>query len=98
MTNLDPFAGNFQFADFSNFPNSIVDPSVSAPPHRQSSIFPSGAHTYSSPVLSAVSPLTPGFDHPIGKKRKLDNDTSSQQAIDEAARVAAEEDKRRRNT
>jgi hypothetical protein len=97
MTNFDPFAGDFQFADFSNFPTSIVDPSISSLPHAQPSTFPGGAPTFTSPV-SAVSPATPGFDQPIGKKRKLDGDASSQQAIDETARVAAEEDKRRRNT
>lgn len=74
-------SGDFQFADFSNFPNSIVDPSISTLSHPQSSTFPGGAPTFTSPV-SAVSPVTPGFDQPI----------------DETARVAAEEDKRRRNT
>lgn len=40
------------------------------------------SHNFNSPVNSSVSPITPGFDH----------------LNDEPARVAAEEDKRRRNT
>jgi len=76
MTNFDPFAGDFQFADFSNFPNSIVDPSISTLPHPQPSTFPGVAPNFTSPV-SAVSPDTPGFDQPLGKKRKFDGDASS---------------------
>jgi hypothetical protein len=98
MSNLDSFVGDFQFADFSNFPSSIIDPSIPTLPHPQPNTFPGAPHTYTSPVASAVSPVNPVFDHPVGKKRKLENDASSQQVIDEAARVAAEEDKRRRNT
>lgn len=96
MTNFDAFAGDFQFADFSNFSNPIVDPSIQNLP-QQSTTFP----TYTSPVSSAVSPVAQGFDHSTGKKRKLEqsqSESNSQHAIDEAARVAAEEDKRRRNT
>lgn len=98
MANIDLFIGDFQFADFSNFPNAInVDPLMKIPPHAQPSY--AVPPTYTSPVSSAVSPATHGFDHPAGKKRKLDHaESHSQQAIDEAARVAAEEDKRRRNT
>jgi hypothetical protein len=97
MANFDAFVGDFGFADFSNFPNNIVDPSISNLPHQQPSSFPAVAPSFTSPV-SAVAPATPGFDQPTGKKRRLDSDASSQQAIDENARVAAEEDKRRRNT
>ncbi|KAF2471568.1 uncharacterized protein BDR25DRAFT_21168 [Lindgomyces ingoldianus] len=95
--NLD---GDFQFADFSGFSNPIVDQSIPSLPHSQQpqqSSFPIPPN-FASPVTSSVSPVTPQFDH-SGKKRKLDNeDAHSHQAIDEAARVAAEEDKRRRNT
>ncbi|KAF1960340.1 hypothetical protein CC80DRAFT_404468 [Byssothecium circinans] len=90
--------GDFQFADFSNFSNPIIDTSISNLQHPQPSNFPV-APNYTSSVSSAISPVVPGFDASIGKKRKLENgEASSQQSIDEAARVAAEEDKRRRNT
>ncbi|KAJ4294518.1 hypothetical protein N0V90_008209 [Kalmusia sp. IMI 367209] len=55
-------------------------------PSIQTPLPTSGAYpvgtAYTSPVSSAVSPIIPGFD----------------QAADETSRVAAEEDKRRRNT
>ncbi|KAF2656823.1 hypothetical protein K491DRAFT_596224 [Lophiostoma macrostomum CBS 122681] len=94
FTNL---SSNFEFADF-GLPNTFVDPSMQTLPSTQSNPYGVPA-TFSSPVDSAVSPVTPGFELSAAKKRKLDNvDPNSQQAIDEAARVAAEEDKRRRNT
>lgn len=90
--------GNFEFADPLGF---SVDTSMQAFSHTQNSAFPS-SHNFNSPVNSSVSPITPGFDHLNGKKRKLDlvdlEDTHSEQHLDEPARVAAEEDKRRRNT
>lgn len=97
MTNFDLFAGDFpQFAGF-DFTNPIVDPSIQSLPSQPGS-FPV-APAYTSPVSATVSPIAQGFEHSVGKKRKLDTaDSNSQQAIDEAARVAAEEDKRRRNT
>ena len=97
MSNFDPFVGDFQFADF-----SFQDPIVNQPmQHLQSQSgaypvqYPHNAQT--SPVSTSVSPIIPGFDQ-SGKKRKLDVENTSQLAIDEAARNAAEEDKRRRNT
>jgi acyl-CoA reductase-like NAD-dependent aldehyde dehydrogenase len=97
MTDFDPFAGNFEFADF-GLSNTFVDPSMQTLPPTQPNPYALPT-TFASPADSAVSPVTPGFEHSTGKKRKLDNvDPNSQQAIDEAARVAAEEDKRRRNT
>ena len=98
MSNFDGFTGDFHFdAGFPGFSNnSLIDTPL---PDLSGSNFPVAA-TYTSPVSpSAVSPAIPGFDAANGKKRKLDNsEANSQQAIDEAARVAAEEDKRRRNT
>lgn len=90
--------GDFQFADFSNFTNPIIDPAITSLPHPQTNAFSGTSPNFTSPVSSTVSPVAPSFDQTSGKKRKLDGDVSSQQAIDEAARVAAEEDKRRRNT
>lgn len=98
MANYDPFAGNFDFADFPGFQNPIVDQPMQNLPHSQANSY-GVPPSFTSPVSATVSPVTPGFDQPTGKKRKLDNtEPTSQQAIDEAARVAAEEDKRRRNT
>lgn len=46
-----------------------------------------------------MSPIIPGFDVAVGKKRKADAaDSPDQPPTDETARQAAEEDKRRRNT
>lgn len=97
MTNFDPFAGNFDFGDF-NFQNPIVDQSLPGLPHSQSNSY-GVSQTFASPINGVVSPVTPGFEGATGKKRKIDFvGLHSQQSIDETARVAAEEDKRRRNT
>ena len=96
MTNVAVFPGDFQFPDFSSFPNTAADPSMS---NLQSTQI-NGYHisTYSPPA--STSPISPQFDTPAGEKRKLDaiTDPNSVQAIDEPSRIAAEEDKRRRNT
>jgi len=88
--------GDFQFPDFSSFPNAVADPPMSNIQSTQIN----GYHipTYSPPA--STSPISPQFDKPAGEKRKLDaiTDPNSAQAIEEASRVAAEEDKRRRNT
>ena len=92
MTNYDPFSGNFEFADFAGFQNPIVDPSM------QSTNF-AVPPSFTSPVSTTVSPVAPGFEQSTGKKRKLDHvESLNEQSVDESVRVAAEEDKRRRNT
>lgn len=97
MSNFEGFTGDFSFADLPNFSTPMLDSSFQDLSHQQGHSYPVPA-TYTSPV-SAVSPSVPGFDAAHGKKRKLENsEANSQQATDEAARVAAEEDKRRRNT
>lgn len=87
---------DFQFTDFSNFgPNPLLDSSMQGLP-QQPAHFPLQT-TYGSPA-SALSPVSHGFDQ-AAKKRKLDDATPvMSQTMDESARVAAEEDKRRRNT
>ena len=97
MTNFDPFAGDFQFADFPGFQNPIVGQSIqNLPPSQTNYPVPS---SFTSPVSTSVSPVTPGFDHSLGKKRRLESvDPLNQPSTDESARIAAEEDKRRRNT
>lgn len=96
ITNVAVFPGDFQFPDFSSFPNTVADPSMS---NLQSTQI-NGYHipTYSPPA--STSPISPRFDTPAGEKRKLDaiTDPNSVQAVDEPSRIAAEEDKRRRNT
>jgi acyl-CoA reductase-like NAD-dependent aldehyde dehydrogenase len=97
MTDLDPFLGDFQFVDF-GFQNPVVEHPMPNLQHPRPHSYPVPP-AYTSPVSAAVSPVSPHFDISAGKKRKLENfDPNSQQAIDEAARIAAEEDKRRRNT
>jgi hypothetical protein len=96
MADFDLFVGDFQFTDFNNFAPPLLDPSMSIA-HSQPNHYPL-APTYGSPA-SSLSPLAQGYDQAL-KKRKLDSVSShaTQQSLDENARVAAEEDKRRRNT
>jgi len=93
---VDFMDGEFKFPDFSSFPNTVADPSMS---NLQSTQI-NGYHipAYSPPA--STSPISPKFDKPAGEKRKLDaiTDPNSVQAVEETSRVAAEEDKRRRNT
>ncbi|KAF1940811.1 bZIP transcription factor-like protein [Clathrospora elynae] len=88
--------GDFQFTDFSNFgANPILDPSMPLA-QPQPNHFPL-APTYASPA-SEIAAFTQGYDHE-SKKRKFDDVASViDQSLDENARNAAEEDKRRRNT
>ena len=97
MADFNLFAGDFQFTDFNNFgPDPLLDPSLQNLPQPQPNLF-SLPPTYASPT-SSISPIVPGYDPSI-KKRKLDHAAPvTQQSLDENARVAAEEDKRRRNT
>jgi hypothetical protein len=96
MTDFDLLVGDFPFAEFNNFGTTpAFDPSMPLA-HTQSTHYPL-APNYASPS-SSLSPVAPGFD-PSSKKRKLDNAAPVMpQSLDENARVAAEEDKRRRNT
>ena len=96
MADFDFFAGDYQFTDFNNFAaNSLLDTgmqTLSQPPPNH---YPLNS-TYGLPT--ALSPVTQGYDQ-ASKKRKLDSvPPATPQNLDENARVAAEEDKRRRNT
>jgi hypothetical protein len=100
MADFDLFTGDFQFTDFNNFgPNPLLDPSMQSLPQSQSGQFALPPN-FASPT-SSLSPITQGFD-PTTKKRKLDSVAPvapvTHQSLDESVRVAAEEDKRRRNT
>lgn len=88
---------DFQFTDFNNFgSNALLDPGMQSL-QAQSNLYALPPNTYGSPT-SSVSPSASGFDQ-ASKKRKLENAAPiTQQSLDENARVAAEEDKRRRNT
>ncbi|KAF2846358.1 bZIP transcription factor-like protein [Plenodomus tracheiphilus IPT5] len=98
-TSVDPtmdfsLQGDFHFTDFNNFgPTTLLDPSLSSLPQSQPAHY-SLPHTYGSPTAS-ITPLGQDFDSSL-KKRKLDDDIPEH--LDANARVAAEEDKRRRNT
>lgn len=96
MTNVAVFPGDFQFPDFSSFPNTVADPSMS---NLQSTQI-NGYHIPTYSPAGSTSPISPQFDKSAGEKRKLDaiTDPNSVQATDEPSRIAAEEDKRRRNT
>jgi hypothetical protein len=87
--------GDFQFDDFSNIQNVVHDPSMAAMTTSSSSHYP----------MTAMSPVTPSTassnsSDTYGGKRKVDpmSDPNSALVLEEATRVAAEEDKRRRNT
>ncbi|KAL6707910.1 hypothetical protein ACN47E_003584 [Coniothyrium glycines] len=87
---------DFQFTDFNNFGNNpVLDtgmPSLSQP---QPNHYPLSS-TYG--LTTSLSPITQGYDQ-ASKKRKLDDAVPTTPVhLDENARVAAEEDKRRRNT
>jgi hypothetical protein len=93
MADFHLFTGDFNFTDFGNFgPTPLLDPSMQGLP--QPAHFPL-LPNFGSPT-SATSPISQGYDQD-SKKRKLD-DVAGTQNMDEGARVAAEEDKRRRNT
>lgn len=96
MADFDVCTGDFQFTDFSNFgPLPLLDPSLQGVPQAQPAHFPL-IPNYAPPPSSAASPVSQGYDQ-AAKKRKLD-DVAATQNMDEGARIAAEEDKRRRNT
>lgn len=88
--------GDFPFTDFNSFPtNAAFDPALPLA-HGQPNHYPL-APDFASPN-SSLSPITPGYDQ-ASKKRKLDNvPPVIPHSLDENARIAAEEDKRRRNT
>jgi hypothetical protein len=94
MADFDFLLGDFQFTDFNNFgAATILDPSLPGIPQPHSSF--SLPTSYGSPS-SSLSPLTPSSFDSATKKRKADD--FPEQHLDEHGRVAAEEDKRRRNT
>jgi DNA repair exonuclease SbcCD ATPase subunit len=110
MADFDFFAGDFQFTDFNNFGAApIIDPTLQPLP-QQHSAYPLPT-SYSTPT-SALSPLSSAPFDASSKKRKAENSLASVQHLDasvqhldasvqhldEHGRVAAEEDKRRRNT
>jgi hypothetical protein len=96
MTDLDLLVGDFPFTDFNNFPgNAAFDPALPLAP-TQPNHYPL-APNFASPS-SSLSPIAQGYDQ-ASKKRKIDNVAPVMpQSLDENARIAAEEDKRRRNT
>jgi hypothetical protein len=97
MADFDFFAGDFQFTDFNNFGAApMIDTSMQSLSAPQSHTYP--LPTAYAPSASAISPIN--FDDAAAKKRKLDDMSVGTpiQHLDEHARVAAEEDKRRRNT
>lgn len=87
---------DFQFTDFNNFAaNSMLDPGMQNLSQPQPNHF-SLPTTYGLPT--SLSPVTQGFDQ-ASKKRKIEDVVpATPQNLDEDVRVAAEEDKRRRNT
>jgi hypothetical protein len=85
--------GDFQFSDFNPFPSTFSESGLPPAPIQTSQ-----AHYTSSPAAgSPTSAVAP----PSGTKRKSDSISASPsdaQSFEEASRLAAEEDKRRRNT
>ncbi|KAF2809520.1 uncharacterized protein BDZ99DRAFT_488447 [Mytilinidion resinicola] len=88
---------DFQFQDFSGFNSSITDPQLPNLSQNTPAGYPLAS--YGSPVSNSASPVSPQFGPGPGEKRKLDAITDPNGASgEEPTRVAAEEDKRRRNT
>jgi hypothetical protein len=82
--------GDFPFNDFNQFPGSFADPS-------HTPLQPGQALYASSPAAGSPTSVVA----PSGTKRKSDSISTSPsdaQSFEEASRLAAEEDKRRRNT
>jgi hypothetical protein len=93
---MPPYKADFSFQDFSSF--AVTDPQLSAP---QTPGYPLA--TYESPISpAAASPVSASLGPAPGSKRKVDamTDPSTPSSFpqDENSRLAAEEDKRRRNT
>ncbi|KAH8748024.1 hypothetical protein BGZ57DRAFT_945868 [Hyaloscypha finlandica] len=87
---LDFASGDFPFNDFNQFPGSFTDPS-------HTPLQPGQALYASSPAAGSPTSVVA----PSGTKRKSDSISTSPsdaQSFEEASRLAAEEDKRRRNT
>lgn len=87
---LDFTSGDFPFNDFNQFPGSFTDPNLPQPPIQPS------LYASSPPTGSPTSVVAPS-----GTKRKSDSISTSPsdaQSFEEQSRLAAEEDKRRRNT
>ncbi|KAI9712637.1 MAG: hypothetical protein M1812_006817 [Candelaria pacifica] len=92
MKGMEFMSGEYPFSDYSAFPNVLADGSTGVPQPMQ----PYSTQSLSSPVLQSPT-STVG----AGEKRPAEiafGDSSSPQSLEEASRMAAEEDKRRRNT
>lgn len=89
INSLEFMNGDFSFPDFNTFPQPAFDepPPQLAPINTSQPIYPASSSA-GSPAAAPPS---------AGTKRKADS-ISSPQNIEDASRVAAEEDKRRRNT
>lgn len=95
MADFDIFTGDFQFTDY-NF--GLEQPMQGLPQTQPQPAHYSLPPNYAASPASSISPINSGFDQAT-KKRKLDNAAPvTHQSLDESVRVAAEEDKRRRNT
>ncbi|KAE8448921.1 hypothetical protein EG329_008717 [Mollisiaceae sp. DMI_Dod_QoI] len=89
LNSLEFMNGDFSFSDFNTFPQPPFENAapVLAPINTSQPLYPASS--------SAGSPAPPPSS--AGTKRKADS-VSSPSNIEDASRVAAEEDKRRRNT
>ena len=93
--------GDFSFPDFNAFPLNILDDAASGlppAPIQTTALIQSSSITVESPI-SAIVPATPSTAG-AGIKRKAEfiSSPSDPASFEEASRIAAEEDKRRRNT
>lgn len=95
MADFDFFTGDFQFTDFSNFTAPILDTSMPALSQPQQPHYPLPTYNHQQPALSSLP-----YDDSSDKKRKADDMSvgTPMLSLDDPARCAAEEDKRRRNT
>jgi len=90
LNSLEFMSGDFSFSDFNTFPQPSFDNPAPrlAPINTSQPLYPASSSAGSPAAAPSSS---------AGTKRKADS-VSSPQNIEDASRVAAEEDKRRRNT
>jgi len=89
--------GDFSFPDFNSFPSQTTftdNAGIQPQPPSSGGLYPSPSSTGSPPALNSLPRST-------SNKRKSDSISTSTplpESYEEASRIAAEEDKRRRNT
>ncbi|KJZ80316.1 hypothetical protein HIM_00166 [Hirsutella minnesotensis 3608] len=96
MPNLDFMSGDFNFPDFNN---AFTTATMNSFPENAASFPPLQPNHIAAPVAQPQAQFSPGNVKPTDKRKADAIASSSPDAgIEDSSRVAAEEDKRRRNT